>query len=68
MSGTIFEHTKLTLVIWLLAIHWVTQAKTGLSALALKRQIGVSYNTAWAMKQKIMPVMKERDKLKIFDK
>lgn len=25
---------------WFLAIHLVTQAKTGLSALALKRQIG----------------------------
>jgi len=36
-------------------------SKTGLSALALRRQLGVSYNTAWAMKQKIMQVMKERD-------
>jgi len=44
-----------------MAIHLITQAKTGLSALALKRQIGVSYNTAWSMKQKIMQVMKERD-------
>ncbi|MBK7301075.1 MAG: hypothetical protein IPI79_12530 [Moraxellaceae bacterium] len=25
------------------------------------RQIGVSYNTAWAMKHKIMQTMKERD-------
>ncbi len=61
ISGTIFEQTKLTLNIWFLAIHLITQAKTGLSALTLKRQIGVSYNTAWSMKQKIMQVMKERD-------
>ena len=27
----------------------------------LMRQIGVSYNTAWSMKQKIMQVMKEHD-------
>jgi len=27
----------------------------------MKRQVGVSYNTAWNMKQKIMQVMKERD-------
>jgi len=27
----------------------------------LKRQIGVSYNTAWGLKQKIMQAMKERD-------
>jgi transposase-like protein len=61
ISGTIFEQTKLPLTIWFLVIHLLTQAKTGLSALSLKRQIGVSYNTAWSMKQKIMQVMKERD-------
>lgn len=61
ISGTIFEQTKLPLTIWFLAIHLLTQAKTGLSALSLKRHIGVSYNTAWSMKQKIMQVMKERD-------
>jgi len=61
ISGTIFEQTKLPLTTWFLAIHLITQAKTGLSALALKRQIGVSYNTAWSMKHKIMQVMKERD-------
>jgi len=60
-SGTIFDSTKLALTTWFMAIHLITQAKTGLSALALKRQIGVSYNTAWSMKQKIMQVMKERD-------
>jgi transposase-like protein len=61
ISGTIFEQTKLPLTTWFLAIHLITQSKTGLSALALKRQIGVSYNTAWSMKHKIMQVMKERD-------
>jgi hypothetical protein len=35
--------------------------KTGISALELKRQLKVSYKTAWSMKQKIMQVMKERD-------
>ena len=61
VSGTIFEQTKLPLTTWFLAIHLITQAKTGLSALALMRQTGVSYNTAWSMKHKIMQVMKERD-------
>jgi transposase-like protein len=60
-SGTIFANTNLPLTQWFLAIHLITQSKTGLSALELKRQIGVSYNTAWSMKQKIMQVMKERD-------
>ncbi len=46
-SGTIFEQTKLPLTKWFLAIYLITQSKSGLSALGLKREIGVSYNTAW---------------------
>jgi transposase-like protein len=61
ISGTLFEQTKLPLTTWFLAIHMLTQAKTALSALALMRQIGVSYNTAWSLKHKIMQAMKERD-------
>jgi len=61
ISGTIFSGTRLPLTVWFLAIHLITQAKTGLSALSLHRQLGVSYNTAWSMKQKLMQVMKERD-------
>jgi transposase-like protein len=64
IAGTIFEQTKLPLTTWFLAIYLITQAKTGLSALALKRQLGVSYNTAWGMKQKIRQAMKERDEQK----
>jgi len=60
-ANTIFEHTKLPLTVWFLSVHLITQAKTGISALALKREIGVSYNTAWKIKQKIMQVMKEQD-------
>lgn len=60
-SGTIFAATKLDLTIWFLAIHLITQSKSGISALSLHRQLGVSYNTAWSIKQKIMQVMKERD-------
>jgi len=61
ISGTIFASTKLPLTVWFLAIYLITQAKTGISALALHRQLGVSYNTAWSIKQKLMQVMKERD-------
>ncbi len=60
-AGTIFDSTKLPLNKWFLAIHFMTQMKTTISALVLKRQLKVSYKTAWSMKQKIMQVMKERD-------
>jgi len=58
--GTIFDSTKLPLNKWFMAIHLITQMKTAISALELRRQIKVSYKTAWKMKQKIMQVMKER--------
>ncbi len=61
IAGTVFASTKLPLTKWFLAIYLISQAKTGLSALALKRQIGVSYPTAWLMHHKIMSVMAQRD-------
>lgn len=60
-AGTLFENTKLPLAKWFLAIYLLSQAKTGLSALALKRQIGVSYPTAWMLHHKIMHAMATRD-------
>jgi ribosomal protein L37AE/L43A len=42
ISGTIFSATKLSLTTWFLAIHLITQAKTGISALSLRRQLGVT--------------------------
>lgn len=60
-SGTLFAETKLPLRIWFLAIYLLTQHKNGISALALRRQLGVSYNTAWLLKHKLMQAMVERD-------
>jgi len=45
IAGTVFEGTKLGLTVWFLAMYLISQAKTGLSALALKRDLGVSYPT-----------------------
>jgi hypothetical protein len=61
VAGTLFQGTHLPLTVWFLAIYLVSEAKTGLSALDLKRQIGVSYPTAWLIHHKLMQVMKERE-------
>lgn len=61
IAGTVFQGTKLTLTIWFLAIYLISQAKTGLSALALKRQLGVSYPTAWLIQHKLMQAMADRE-------
>lgn len=60
-AGTLFQSTRLPLTVWFLAIYLISQAKTGLSALALKRLLGVSYPTAWLLQHKLMTAMSERD-------
>jgi hypothetical protein len=61
IAGTVFQGTKLPLSVWFLAIYLISQAKTGLSALALKRHLGVSYPTAWLMHHKLMLAMASRE-------
>ena len=51
------EHTKQPLTTGFLCAYLISQAKTGLSALALKRQLDVSYPTSWLLNQKIKHAM-----------
>lgn len=67
MCGTIFEATKLPLTTWFLAMHLLTQAKNNVSALELKRHLGVRYRTAWLLKHKLMQVMSEREESRQLD-
>lgn len=61
IAGTVLQGTKLALTVWFLAIYLIGQAKTGLSALALKRHLGVSYPTAWLIHHKLMLAMSQRE-------
>lgn len=56
-AGTVFDASKLPLTTWFLAIHLLTQSKTGMSALQLMRDLGVCYRSAWLLKHKLMQVM-----------
>jgi transposase-like protein len=67
IAGTVFQGTKLGLKIWFLALYLISQAKTGLSALALKRHLGVSYPTAWLVHHKLMQAMAEREGRYVLD-
>lgn len=61
-TETIFQNSNLRLLTWLRAIYWVTQGKRGISALELKRQLGMkSYGTTWGMAHKIRRSLQERD-------
>lgn len=59
--GTIFAATKLPLTTWFLAMHLLTQSKNNVSALELRRHLGVSYVTALLVKHKLMQVMADRE-------
>ena len=65
--GTIFQATKLPLTHWFLAMHLLTQAKNNVSALELKRHLGVRYKTAWLMKHKLLQVMYVREEARQLD-
>lgn len=60
-AGTVMECTKLPLRTWFLAMFLISQDKTGLSSLALMRQLGTSYRTAWLVHHKLMAAMAEHD-------
>ena len=60
-AGTLFEHSRLPLTTWFLALYLLTQTKTNLSALELSRHLGVSYSATWRMKHKLMQAMTERE-------
>lgn len=60
-AGTVFAGSKLPLTVWFLAVHLITQAKNGISSLALTRQLGISQNSAWLLKHKLMQAMLKRE-------
>jgi len=61
-AGTMFQSSKLPILIWIRAITFVMQGKRGMSALELKRQLGMcSYGTTWVMLHKIRESLRQRD-------
>ena len=61
IAGTIFASTKVPLRTWFRAMDHLTQSKGGISSLERGRRLGVTQNTAWKLKHKLMQVMMERD-------
>jgi transposase-like protein len=57
-AGTIFHDTRHSLQEWFRAIWYITQQKSGVSALGLQRALGLgSYHTAWAWLHKLRRAM-----------
>lgn len=65
-AGTIFDKTRTPLTAWFAAAWYVTNQKHGVSALGLRRVLGLgSYQTAWTMLHKLRRAMvrPDRDRL-----
>lgn len=59
--STPVEHGRLPLTKLYLPIYLVMQSKTNIAALALMRQLGVSWKAAWLLKHKRMEVIAQRE-------
>lgn len=60
--NTALHGSKVPLKTWIIAVSIITDAKKGLSALQLQRNINVSYPTAFAMYHKIRELMSFENK------
>jgi transposase-like protein len=58
-TGTIFSDTHLPLSKWMVAVAIMCNAKKGVSAKQMERDMGVSYKTAWFLNHRIRKAMDE---------
>lgn len=56
-AGTQLDDTRLPMRTWLMAFAVISDAKKGISAKQLERNLGVHYETAWNMYHKIRDLM-----------
>ncbi|WP_176844585.1 IS1595 family transposase, partial [Mucilaginibacter gossypii] len=59
LVGTVFEGTKLPLPQWFLAISLMLNAKKGLSARQLSRDLGCNRKTGWYLQMRIREAMRD---------
>ena len=58
-AGTIFHDTHLPLTTWFMACALMCNAKKGVSAKQLERDLGVTYRTAWYLAHRIRKAMED---------
>ena len=56
-AGTVLHDSHLPLRKWLIATYLMCESKKGISALQLKRTLGVAYKTAWYLSHRIREAM-----------
>lgn len=66
-TNTRLHNTRLPLKKWLYSFSVVSDAKKGLSAMQLQRNLGIHYETAWVMYHKIRELMSLENKNVLLD-
>lgn len=66
-ANTIFEKSDTDLRKWFYAINLVLISRKGVSAMQLKRELGITYKTAWRMLKQIRQAMGNKDMSKAFE-
>jgi transposase-like protein len=61
IAGTIFENTNYPLRTWFEVLWSILNAKKGISAKQIERQIGSSYPTAWYLCHRLRAAMKDAE-------
>jgi transposase-like protein len=59
-KGTIFEDSKIPLRTWIMVMYRMCVSKKGVSALQIKREFGLTYESAWFMCHRIRYAMKDK--------
>jgi len=60
-TGTLFNDTHLPLATWFQAIALIINAKKGISAKQMERDLGVNYRTAWFLNHRIREAMQSKE-------
>lgn len=67
-AGTIFHDSHLPLTKWFLAVLLLVEARKGMSAMQLKRTIGMGYKTAWYLFHRIRKAMSTAERVMLSGK
>jgi len=60
-ARTMMHQSQLPLTKWFLTVYLLTQLKTNIVALSLRRQLGITWKAAWLLKHKLVEAMRQRE-------
>lgn len=63
LAGTIFEKSRVPLTLWFHAIMMFSNAKSGLAAKTIQRDLEITYKCAWRMARLIRSTLRQSDEV-----